>query len=129
MREQGISGLNYARLKTGEVAQSGLSFESDDNQITRVDHYLKEIKSVPLKNNNIKNLDDLVTQWQKSLARMATGISNGYMSVSPKDKNQSCLYCDFKPICRINEQQPEYASKQNDLKQLTPSTQKGGGNV
>lgn len=129
MREQNISGLNYARLKTGEVAQSGLSFELDDNSVNRVDHYLNEIKSVPLKNSNVRNFDDLTEQWQKSLARIATGISNGYMSVSPKDKNQSCLYCDYKAICRINEPQPEDVSERNDLKQLIASLDKGGENV
>jgi len=45
MRDQKISGLNYARLKTGEVAQTGLSFKSEDNQITKEDHYLNSLKS------------------------------------------------------------------------------------
>lgn len=124
-----ISGINYARLKTGEVAQSGLNFESDDNKIQRIDHYLKDKKSVPLKDSSIKHYEDLVEQWQKSLSRMAAGISSGYMAVSPKDQNQSCLYCDYKAICRINEPQPEEDSKLNELKQLTPSTEAGEANV
>ncbi len=107
MRGQNISGLNYARLKAGEVAQTGLKFKSDDEKIVKFDHFLKEIKSGPLKDGNIKDFDDLVEQWQKSLARMAVGISSGYMPVAPKDKNQSCLFCDYKAICRINEPQPE----------------------
>jgi len=129
MREQKISGLNYARLKTGEVAQSGLSFGSDDKTIYQVEHGLKEKKSASLKGSNIRNFDDLVEQWQKSLARIATGISNGYMSVSPKDKNQSCLYCDYKAICRINEPQPEEVFDRNDSKLLIPSFDRGDANV
>ncbi len=127
MKEQPISGINYARLKAGEVAQSGLIFESDHHPINQVDHSLKEKKSVPLKNNNIKNFEDLVKQWQISLARMAAGIYSGYMSVSPKDKNKSCLYCEYKAICRINEPQPESITEWNHSKTLTLSTPKKGG--
>lgn len=121
MRKPNISGMNYARLKTGEVAQSGLNFESDDNRISRFEHYLKEKKSVAFKKNNIEKFEDLVEQWQKSLSRMATGISSGYMSVSPKDKNQSCLYCDYKAICRINEKLPVGVVERNDLEKRATS--------
>jgi len=108
MQKEKISALNYARLKTGEVAQLGLEFQCDDGAILKSEHSMHRLQTKPLI-DDIKDFDDLVSQWRLSLSRIASGISDGYMPVSPKDPNQSCLFCDFKDICRINEQQPNSA--------------------
>jgi ATP-dependent helicase/DNAse subunit B len=60
---------------------------------------------------------------------MAVGISSGYMPVAPKDKNQSCLFCDYKAICRINELQPETDVEQNKREPQTMLTKSGVANV
>ncbi len=106
MQDSNISGLNYARIKTGEVAQTGLRFQIDSQEILKEDRFLQTLKTGPLKEEGVGRFDNLLQQWQKSLSRIAYGISNGYMPVSPKNKNLSCLYCEFHTVCRINEDQP-----------------------
>jgi len=117
IRAKNISGLSYARIKTGEVAQLGLYFKSQENStddvhkdeesILKIERNQQEIKKSALKNDGINSFNDLVSQWQRTLTRIANGITRGYMPVSPKDKNQSCLYCDYQAFCRIDEVQPD----------------------
>ena len=110
MHEREKSGLNYARIKTGEVAQSGIRFKKDSSTnevgVEIVERNTDEIKIYPYKKEKIQNIEQLMAQWQQTLTRMANGITRGYMPVSPKDKSQSCLYCDYSAFCRIDEEQP-----------------------
>jgi len=113
MNDRQISRLNYARIKTGEVAQTGLRFKGaitgngDNNNIDIEERYLDDLKIFPLKGNKISEINELIAQWRQSLNRMANGITRGYMPVSPKDKNLSCLFCDYRSFCRIDEEQPD----------------------
>jgi len=101
-----VHGLNYARIKTGEVAQSGLVFQNEDPQIN-----VFELTEFGEKKNADKprkdmSFEQLREQWQTSLLRLADGISSGYAPVSPKEPNKTCQYCDFSSVCRIAEEQP-----------------------
>lgn len=110
-KDKESSGLNYARLKVGEVAQSGIRFEQTEQaskiKIDAFEQKVNEQKVSSLNKLNIDSFDELVNLWQQTLSRMATGITSGYMPVSPKDTNQSCTFCHYRAFCRIDEEQPD----------------------
>ncbi len=101
-----LHGLNYARIKTGEVAQTGLVFETNQPCINSFE--LTEFGEKIVADKRCKELtfEQLKAQWQKSLERLAEGIRVGYAPVSPKEPNKTCTYCDFSSVCRIAEEQP-----------------------
>lgn len=107
MKNKPISGLNYARIKTGEVGVSGIQFSQREPEVQRVEQNANELKYFPIKEMELVSFNQLVKQWEMTLGRIATGIGDGYMAVSPKDKNATCNYCDYQSVCRINESQPE----------------------
>jgi probable DNA repair protein len=107
LKEQRIDSLSYARIRTGEVAQSGIRFSKSEPQISRLERKLDEYQFIPIKNLDSVSFKGLVEQWEKTLGRIAIGISDGYMAVSPKEKSTTCTYCDYQSVCRINESQPE----------------------
>ncbi|MBV1911560.1 MAG: PD-(D/E)XK nuclease family protein [Kangiellaceae bacterium] len=95
--------LLYSRIKTGEVALSGLKFVSEEPQI--LTSFMGEYdKEAPERNCKQINFETLKSNWKNSLTRLATGIASGYIPVSPKDK-KACLYCEYKSVCRIDEEQ------------------------
>ena len=130
-KDDELSAIDYARIKKGEVAQVGLDFEVSSNRIeqstskiggggndiVKFERGLNSNKDVELKyfkltekavdNDKQFDRDALKLQWQKTLDRIAFGISEGFTPVSPKELNQSCTYCEYRPVCRIDERQPE----------------------
>ena len=88
---------------------SGLSFVDDENAAGNVlisEQFVNHKKTTPIKISSIGQYDKLVAQWEISLNRIAEGIKSGFMPVSPKDQSKSCSYCDFRSLCRIDEEQP-----------------------
>jgi len=110
-KDKESSGLNYARIKVGEVAQSGIRFEQTEQaskiKIDAFEQNVNDRKVSGLNKLNMDSFDELVSQWQQTLTRMATGITSGYMPVSPKDTKQSCTFCHYRAFCRIDEEQPD----------------------
>ncbi|MDZ7833175.1 MAG: PD-(D/E)XK nuclease family protein [Desulfobacterales bacterium] len=49
------------------------------------------------------SLRELLPQWRARLEDLGNEVKSGYAAVSPTAIYQSCRYCDFAPICRINE--------------------------
>ncbi|PCI71287.1 MAG: hypothetical protein COB38_06085 [Gammaproteobacteria bacterium] len=132
-----ISAIDYARVKKGEVAQVGLNFEvnsiskqeseykeSEFEDIVKFERSLNTNNEVEFKQSKLKeksvnvggkfDREELKLQWQKTLDRIAYGISEGFTPVSPKDVNQSCTYCEYRSICRIDERQPSPINLQID---------------
>lgn len=108
-----VASLSYARLKTGEVAQLGIDFlaekESTGNSLKverTIDSLIKtDLNRAKIKQVSVIQYEQLKAQWQRSLERIAEGITSGYMPVSPKDKKQSCQFCHYQSFCRIEEKQ------------------------
>ena len=109
-QNRNISGLSYARIKTGDVAQTGLSFiksEESEKNVLVTEQSIIKTSSKPIKISSIEKYNKLVSQWEVSLSRIVEGIKSGFMPVAPKLQSESCRYCDFKPLCRIDEVQPD----------------------
>jgi ATP-dependent helicase/nuclease subunit B len=106
LQEAAIHGLNYARIKTGEVAQSGLVFCNESPQINTFELTEFGEKVSVDKARKELSFEQLKQQWRASLHRLADGIVSGFAPVAPKEPNKTCMYCDFSAVCRIAEEQP-----------------------
>jgi ATP-dependent helicase/nuclease subunit B len=108
--DEAVASLAYAKLRTGEVEEQGIYFASSDPLsfdylITNENNKINKTKTF-LNNNKIDTNYTLAEQWQQNLTALSNKIVNGDMPVSPKNTNLSCRYCDYKPFCRIDENQP-----------------------
>ena len=110
--QQIISGLSYAQIKTGSVSIQGLSFLTDENkgQLVKHEHNLLKVKDSSLRDVTANNYESLLKDWKSTLDRIAHGITSGWTPVSPKD-NDSCTFCDYRAVCRIDEAQPKTKSE------------------
>ena len=105
-----VKSLSYAKLKTGEVSQSGIWFNTEDEfRFSEIDaiNSKDKTKSILSDDSLIEPGKPLIKQWEDNLTAIANKIAEGEMPVSPKNKIDSCHYCDFSDFCRINEVQPE----------------------
>jgi len=107
-----IESLNYAQIKTGSVSIQGLSFLSQElsgqaqKQLSKHEHSLQKSKDLALPDIGVNSYDSLLKDWNSTLDRISQGITTGWTPVSPKNK-ESCSFCDFRSVCRIDETQPD----------------------
>lgn len=98
----------YAQLDSNEII--AISFA----QVAPGNHTFKGISKHPVEIQGIKPIETLrqlddpnwekqVNDWQATLAALGNQFYEGEASVDPKDKDQTCLWCQLKPFCRINE--------------------------
>ncbi len=104
LNNESFYGLAYGIFKTGEVALSGLN-SSNDSTVIADQHNIQGKRNLRINELDSVSFEQLRVDWKKSLSRISKGILSGYMPVSPK-KIDTCLYCDYKPFCRIDEEQP-----------------------
>ncbi len=85
-----VAGVFFGRLKTGKVGFRGLAKTKDI-----VPGVKPSGKDVPLK--------ETIEDWRLVLDRLGEDFRDGKAVVDPKDRRQSCEYCSFPTLCRINE--------------------------
>ncbi len=84
-------------------------------QIYPGDFSMKGISQYSLEINGIKNISDLkndppitwdkkINEWKTILTNLSDDFYHGHAHVDPKDKNETCLWCQIKPFCRIYEE-------------------------
>lgn len=89
-------GITYAQIAPGENYFKGVSRNELD---------IKGIKPVTdIKKLNIASWEEQLDQWYQILVRLSDDFSSGIAKIDPKDEDQTCLWCDLKPLCRINEE-------------------------
>jgi len=80
-------GIAFAQLATGDQTFKGLS------------QYTLDIQGIKLPNTDWHSL---LNQWQTILTKLAEDFCNGDAQVDPKDKEETCQWCELKPLCRVN---------------------------
>ncbi|MGX5174513.1 PD-(D/E)XK nuclease family protein [Aliikangiella sp. IMCC44653] len=116
-----VAGLYYAKVKTGEIAQSGFSFSPQLNENDLQSPFKETVSCIELsaenkldktksflKNTNGYNFNlNVLAQWRHDLSNLAENIKSGYMPVSPQSTSENCRFCELSDFCRIQEGQPE----------------------
>ena len=93
-----ISAVAFARLKAGEMAFRGVS--RGEGAIPGV-ATLDAQRSGAAKDYG--SWADLLAGWRRELEMLGQEFAAGEARVDPKLGEQTCRYCDLKPLCRINE--------------------------
>lgn len=93
-----ISAVAFARLKAGEMAFRGVS--RDQGSIPGV-VTLDMQRSGAAKDYG--SWADLLAGWRRELEMLGQEFAAGEARVDPKRGDETCRYCDLKPLCRINE--------------------------
>lgn len=96
--DQNVAAVMFAQLSPGAVQPVGLT--NDETLMSGL--LLGDGDESEAKPGRYQpNLETLLPQWEDELQGLADDFANGEAGVLPKDKN-SCLYCDLKPLCRID---------------------------
>jgi probable DNA repair protein len=90
--ETDARGIAFARVRAGEQRFVALTEEAGMLPGLRTDEWQRDHAS----------WSDLVEAWRKELTRLAADFAAGVAPVAPK-RADSCRYCGFLPLCRLNE--------------------------
>ncbi len=82
------AGISYAQLTAGKYTFKGIS------------QYELSIKGIK---NIAEQWPQQLTQWQTYLSQLSHDFSQGIATIDPKDRKETCEYCELKPFCRVAE--------------------------
>lgn len=95
---------NVKAIAFGEIHPDKFTLNGISQSHTEID----KIKSLhEINHSEITNWDDQVQSWRLVFDKLSHDFTQGNASVSPKNRIETCQYCDLKPLCRIHEQQAE----------------------
>ena len=95
---ENISAVAFARLKAGDMEFKGIA--RDDGLISGVGTIDKQ-RSTAAKDYG--SWEELLAGWRRELEALGAEFAAGEARVDPKRGDETCRYCDLKPLCRINE--------------------------
>jgi RecB family exonuclease len=93
-----LTGVAFAKLRTGEMKIDGVSAQSDQIKKTR-----KKKDGMPYANSEVHDLAAEIDTWREKLTSIAAEFAAGHSAVTPKHYLQTCTYCAQMPLCRIQE--------------------------
>jgi len=93
-----LTGVAFARLRTGDMSMEGISALPDQLKKTR-----RKKDGQPYANSEVRDLAAEIAIWHVKLTAIAEEFANGYSAVTPKRYPQTCAHCDQMPLCRIQE--------------------------
>lgn len=94
--QEPISGLIFAKINSSAINMTGLCKEYYQiNNAISFDDVKKQIKNAP------NTWNELINNWQKTLAKLADDFHDGIADVNPKDTQKTCKICQLKSLCRI----------------------------
>ena len=97
-RNHDISAVAFARLKAGEMGFRGVS--RNEGLIPGVATLDKQRSGAA---KDYGSWADLLAGWRHELEMLGQEFAAGEARVDPKRGDETCRYCDLKPLCRINE--------------------------
>jgi probable DNA repair protein len=92
-----LAAVLFGRVRKGEARFIGVA---DDDGIVPG---LRALENESRQTGEYASIEELLPQWRARLEALGNEVKSGYAAVAPASINQSCRYCDFSSICRINE--------------------------
>jgi ATP-dependent helicase/nuclease subunit B len=93
-----IAAVAFARVKSGDMAFKGVARE--EGLIPGVSTLDKQRTGAA---KAYASWDELLERWRSELESLGREFAAGEARVDPKRGDQTCRYCELKPLCRINE--------------------------
>jgi probable DNA repair protein len=94
----GVCAVAFARLKAGDMGFRGIS--RDEGLIPGVATLDKQRSKAA---KDYGSWEELLAGWRRELEALGAEFAAGEARVDPKRGDETCRYCDLKPLCRINE--------------------------
>jgi probable DNA repair protein len=95
---QEVCAVAFARVKAGDMEFKGVA--RDEGLIPGV----KTLAGQRLQAaRDYDSWEELLAGWRYELEALGKEFASGEARVDPKRGEQTCRYCDLKPLCRINE--------------------------
>ena len=82
-----ITAVAFARIKKGDMRMMG--FSRDDKVLPKVKIY--------------HDWKFLLQEWKEEVDDLGREFAAGEATVDPKQRQQTCRYCDLAPLCRVHE--------------------------
>jgi len=96
-----VSALVFARVEKGKLGYAGVA--EDDFLIPGLEIPGGKCRTAELK--PFSSWDEVNAAWQRIIESLAKEHLSGDARVMPKVPQNTCRYCDVKPLCRIHEQE------------------------
>lgn len=93
-----VSGVGFAELRIEGCELKGIGDENSPEPRLQWQDKVKNDAAV-------LNWGQLKRHWEKVLTALANDFVAGKAAVNPRNPPQTCQYCDFSSVCRINHQQ------------------------
>ena len=93
-----LTGVAFARLRTGDMSMEGISALPDQIKKTR-----RKKDGQPYANSEVRDLAAEIATWHEKLTAIAEEFAAGHSAVTPKRYPQTCAHCDQMVLCRIQE--------------------------
>jgi ATP-dependent helicase/nuclease subunit B len=91
-----IAGVLFAQVKAGSMAFNGVA--EDEGLVPGVKSYERLAQT-----REANSWSDVLRDWRATMERLGETFRNGEALVDPKQYPVTCIYCELKPLCRINE--------------------------
>ncbi|OGA16424.1 MAG: hypothetical protein A3G25_04140 [Betaproteobacteria bacterium RIFCSPLOWO2_12_FULL_63_13] len=96
-----VCAVAFARLKAGDMAFKGIAREEGliPGAMPLAGQRLQAAKGY-------ESWEDLIEGWRIELDTLGKEFASGEAHVAPKRGDDTCRYCELKPLCRISERAP-----------------------
>lgn len=91
---------NVNAIAYAEVSPNNCQFKGLAND-THTAAHIAGTKDIESFTKHTLTWSEQLALWQKTMVHLATEFEQGLASVTPRDPNKSCLYCELKPLCRV----------------------------
>ncbi len=105
--DEAVGVVAFARVKAGEMGFKGIA--RSEGLIPGVGTIAKQ-RSAAAK--DYESWEQLMGGWRYELETLGQAYAAGDARVDPKRGEETCRYCDLKPLCRINERSPSSQPRQ-----------------
>ena len=85
-----LAGILFAQLRADEIRFKG---------ITKPDITIEQCQTA----DDEASWEHMLDDWEKTLEQLADDFHEGDARVAPKQGEQTCQYCDYRSLCRVDE--------------------------
>lgn len=89
------NAISFAEVKRGKYNFRGIGQDGFEHDGIKTVDDIKQCKQ--------NNWTELTYAWKQQLSYLAEEFKQGIASVTPANEGAACLFCELKPLCRIND--------------------------
>jgi len=96
LAESGVAAVAFAQVRSGDARFVGLAAEAG------IAPGVEPVGGVQVA-AGIESWERLFAEWRRVIEALGEAFRAGDARVAPKDRVETCKYCDLKPLCRVRD--------------------------